>query len=121
MKPFTYTKLVKVTTNMPTITFVPMAINLDNRNPYKHIMAYVARFNDLTPKDYMAQTGLNITDLRRMLNEYVKETFGLRHGGSIKQYVYSAEDLGMPQPPLPKHLEDEQSFKEWLNKVISDK
>jgi hypothetical protein len=127
MQSFTYTKLIAVSIEipMPAITFEPVPVNLSSHaKPFKFVMGYSPRFDGLTAKEYVNKIGMKDEDeaisFSEMFTQYMKETYGITVN-TFGRWVYSPEILGMPEPPLPKHLEDEESFKEWLNNLTSNK
>jgi len=118
MNTFKYTKTVSVEIPVPVITFEPTAINLSSLDKsFKFVMGYVPRFDGLAVKEYTSKMGIKdehqVISFGEMFAQYMKETFGITVN-IFGRWVYSPEVLGMPEPPLPEHLEDEKSFMKWI-------
>lgn len=102
MKTITYKRRVEVenTVAFPVITFVAEKVRMIEDGYSWDVMGYKPRFDGLTADGYHKVTGMYYTDMMKMLEAYVVETFGKRTGyGSIDYNVYSGKDVNLPELP----------------------
>jgi hypothetical protein len=103
MKTITYKKEieVEVTVTFPMITFVAEKIRIFRDGYSWDTMGYKPRFDSLTADEYHKVTGMYHTDMMKMLEAYVMETYDKKSTGygSIDWNVYSGKDVNLPELP----------------------
>jgi len=105
MNTITFKKQIEVETtiDMPVISFVAEKVRVSTGDSSWFDMGYVPRFNGLTKKEFSDLTGMRYKDIESMLEQHMVDVYGLRKGlgatGKITWYVYSAQELGMPELP----------------------
>ena len=103
MKTITYKKKIEVeaTIAFPVITFVAQKIRMFEDGYSWDTMGYVPRFDGLTSDGYYKVTGMDYTDMMKMLQAYVMETYTEKSTGygSIDWNVYSGKDVNLPELP----------------------
>lgn len=118
MKTITYKKKIEVeaTVPFPVITFVPKKVRMFEDGYSWDTMGYVPRFDGLTDEQYHKLTGMYHTDIKKMLEAYVMETYGKRTGyGSVNWHVYSGKDVNLPELPELENINGNDDHADLVN------
>lgn len=118
MKTITYKKKIEVeaTVPFPVITFVPKKVRMFEDGYSWDAVGYVPRFDGLTDEQYHKLTGMYHTDIKKMLEAYVMETYDKRTGyGSIDWHVYSGKDVNLPELPELENINCNDDHADLVN------
>lgn len=118
MKTITYKKKIEVeaTVPFPVITFVPKKVRMFEDGYSWDAVGYVPRFDGLTDEQYHKLTGMYHTDIKKMLEAYVMETYDKRTGyGSIDWHVYSGKDVNLPELPKLENINGNDDHADLVN------